>query len=318
MAQAYNGSGGITTKTYAKKTSNGTVKRYTTPTAYNKVMKSNGWKDTTAYKRADGTVQSEAGRAGIIEDPIQTPKTDDTPKTSTNDYSAQYAAQQAAAKKAAEEAAAKEKEEREAAERAAAQAAALKAAQQARLDAVNAANAALDQQGKSLEDKYKTQLSSSESDYQNLRNQNDVNYMKALYNQREALANRGALNSGTGRYENLVTGNTYNKTLQNINSQEQSERQNIQNNISSMWANIAQQKASNNNTTLDNYTSALQNIINSTYSGYTPENSDYYNNALNTLNSAFNTTSNTNSANSTTQNGVSAYARLLASLGYDI
>lgn len=316
MAQAYNGSGGITTKTYAKKTSNGSTKKVTVPTAYNKVMKSNGYKDTTAYKRADGTVQSEAGRAGIVQDP--TPSTSSSSSNSNYSSSSSSYAAQKAAQKAAEEAAAKEKEEREAAERAAAQAAALKAAQQARLDAVNAANAALDQQGKSLEEKYNNQLSSSASDYQNLRNQNDVNYMKALYNQREALANRGALNSGTGRYENLVTGNTYNKTLQNINSQEQSERQNIQNNISSMWANIAQQKASNNNTTLDNYTSALQNIINSTYSGYTPENSDYYNNALNTLNSAFNTTSNTNSANSTTQNGVSAYARLLASLGYDI
>lgn len=204
----------------------------------------------------------------------------------------------------------------QAAQQAAAQAAALKAAMQARTDAVNAANSALDQQGQALEQKYNTQLASSANDYQTLRNQNDVNYMRALYNQREALANRGALNSGTGRYENLVTGNTYNKTLNNINSQEMSERQNIKDNITSMWANIAQQKASNNNTTLDNYTSALQNIINSTYSGYTPANSDYYNQALSTLNNAFSTSG--TGTNGTTQNGVSAYARLLASLGYDI
>lgn len=296
-----NGSGGRTTKTYAKKTSSGNTKKVTVATNYNKLMKSNGYKDTTAYKRAGGTVQSTSNTSNS--------------SNSSSSYAAQQAA--AAAQAAAEAQAQKEKEEREAAERAAAQAAALKAAQQARLDAVNAANSALDQQGKSLEEKYNNQLSSSANDYQTLRNQNDVNYMRALYNQREALANRGALNSGTGRYENLVTGNSYNKTLDNINSQEQSERQNIQNNISSMWANIAQQKASNNNTTLENYTNALQNIINSTYSGYSPENSDYYNNALNTLNSAFSTDS-TNTANSTTKNGVSAYARLLASLGYDI
>ena len=315
MAQMLNGSGGLTTKTYAKKTSSGNTKKVTVATNYNKLMKSNGYKDTTAYKRADGTVQSEAGRAGIVTDPTPTTSNTSSSSNSSSSYAAQQAA--AAAQAAAEAQAQKEKEEREAAERAAAQAAALKAAQQARLDAVNAANSALDQQGKSLEEKYNNQLSSSANDYQTLRNQNDVNYMKALYNQREALANRGALNSGTGRYENLVTGNSYNKTLDSINSQEQSERQNIQNNISSMWANIAQQKASNNNTTLENYTNALQNIINSTYSGYSPENSDYYNNALNTLNSAFSTGS-TNTANSTTKNGVSAYARLLASLGYDI
>lgn len=206
--------------------------------------------------------------------------------------------------------------EREAQERAAAQAAALKAAMQARTDAVNAANSALDQQGKALEGKYNTSLKQAQGDYQTLRNQNDVNYMRALYNQREALANRGALNSGTGRYENLVTGNAYNNTLNKINSQEMAERQSIQDSIASMWANIAQQKAANNNTTLDNYTSALQNIINANYSGYSPTGSDYYQQALSTMNGAFATPTNANSG--TTKDGVSAYARLLASLGYDI
>ena len=206
--------------------------------------------------------------------------------------------------------------EREAQERAAAQAAALKAAMQARTDAVNAANSALDQQGKALEGKYNTSLKQAQGDYQTLRNQNDVNYMRALYNQREALANRGALNSGTGRYENLVTGNAYNNTLNKINSQEMAERQNIQDSIANMWANIAQQKAANNNTTLDNYTSALQNIINANYSGYSPNGSDYYQQALSTMNGAFATPTNANGG--TTKDGVSAYARLLASLGYDI
>ena len=270
-----------------------------------------GSKSETQLKKNVGTEKANQIINKTYKNTSYTPTTPtNTGGTSNSSYSSSsYAAQQAAAQQTAAQ--------QTAAQQAAAQAAALKAAQQARLDAVNAANSALDQQGKSLEEKYNNQLSSSANDYQTLRNQNDVNYMKALYNQREALANRGALNSGTGRYENLVTGNAYNKTLDSINSQEQSERQNIQNNISSMWANIAQQKASNNNTTLENYTNALQNIINSTYSGYSPENSDYYNNALNTLNSAFSTDS-TNIANSTTKNGVSAYARLLASLGYDI
>lgn len=226
-------------------------------------------------------------------------------------YSTSYASSgPSAAELAAQQA------EREAQERAAAQAAALKAAMQARTDAVNAANSALDQQGKALEGKYNTSLKQAQGDYQTLRNQNDVNYMRALYNQREALANRGALNSGTGRYENLVTGNAYNNTLNKINSQEMAERQNIQDSIASMWANIAQQKAANNNTTLDNYTSALQNIINANYSGYSPTGSDYYQQALSTMNGAFATPTNANGG--TTKDGVSAYARLLASLGYDI
>lgn len=229
----------------------------------------------------------------------------------TRRYSTSYASSgPSAAELAAQQA------EREAQERAAAQAAALKAAMQARTDAVNAANSALDQQGKALEGKYNTSLKQAQGDYQTLRNQNDVNYMRALYNQREALANRGALNSGTGRYENLVTGNAYNNTLNKINSQEMAERQNIQDSIASMWANIAQQKAANNNTTLDNYTSALQNIINANYSGYSPTGSDYYQQALSTMNGAFATPTNANSG--TTKDGVSAYARLLASLGYDI
>ena len=229
----------------------------------------------------------------------------------TRRYSTSYASSgPSAAELAAQQA------EREAQERAAAQAAALKAAMQARADAVNAANSALDQQGKALEGKYNTSLKQAQGDYQTLRNQNDVNYMRALYNQREALANRGALNSGTGRYENLVTGNAYNNTLNKINSQDMAERQNIQDSIASMWANIAQQKAANNNTTLDNYTSALQNIINSNYSGYSPTGSDYYQQALSTMNGAFATPTNVNGG--TTKDGVSAYARLLASLGYDI
>lgn len=248
--------------------------------------------------------------------PTQAKQPSNTPKNSgggggSRRYYTSYASSgPSAAELAAQQA------EREAQERAAAQAAALKAAMQARTDAVNAANSALDQQGKALEGKYNTSLKQAQGDYQTLRNQNDVNYMRALYNQREALANRGALNSGTGRYENLVTGNAYNNTLNKINSQEMAERQNIQDSIANMWASIAQQKAANNNTTLDNYTSALQNIINANYSGYSPTGSDYYQKALNTMNGAFATPTNANSG--TTKDGVSAYARLLASLGYDI
>nr|DAO97160.1 MAG TPA: hypothetical protein [Caudoviricetes sp.] len=276
---------------------------------------------TGKKKNASGVYRKSMNSAGWSVQPYDYKQKNNPPSGGgggtgggSNGGSRRYSTSYASSGPSADELAAQQAE-REAQERAAAQAAALKAAMQARTDAVNAANSALDQQGKALEGKYNTSLQQAQGDYQTLRNQNDVNYMRALYNQREALANRGALNSGAGRYENLVTGNAYNNTLNKINSQEMAERQSIQDNIANMWANIAQQKASNNNTTLDNYTSALQNIINSNYSGYSPTGSDYYQQALNTMNGAFATPTN---ANGGTRDGVSAYARLLASLGYDI
>lgn len=291
MAFINNGGGGSKDRTYVNKK---TGKKVTGSSAVHGAMKNAGYRvQPYPYKQKNNPPSNSGGGGGS--------RRYYTSYASSGPSAAELAAQQA---------------EREAQERAAAQAAALKAAMQARADAVNAANSALDQQGKALEGKYNTSLQQAQGDYQTLRNQNDVNYMRALYNQREALANRGALSSGTGRYENLVTGNAYNNTLNKINSQEMAERQSIQDNIANMWANIAQQKAANNNTTLDNYTTALQNIINSNYSGYSPSGSDYYQQALNTMNGAFATPTNANGG--TTRNGVSAYARLLASLGYDI
>lgn len=295
MAFINNGGGGSKDREYVNKKTGKTV---TGTAAVHGAMKNAGYQvKPYPYKQKNNPPSNSGGSSGG--------------SRGGRSYSTSYASSGPSAEELAAQQA-----EREAQERAAAQAAALKAAMQARTDAVNAANSALDQQGKALEGKYNTSLQQAQGDYQTLRNQNDVNYMRALYNQREALANRGALNSGTGRYENLVTGNAYNNTLNKINSQEMAERQSIQDNIANMWANIAQQKAANNNTTLDNYTSALQNIINSNYSGYSPTGSDYYQQALNTMNGAFATPTNANGG--TTRDGVSAYARLLASLGYDI
>lgn len=297
MAFINNGGSGGKDQTYVNKK---TGKKFTGPSVIYGAMKNAGYRVQPYPYKQKNNPPSNSGRGGG--------------GGGSRRYYTSYASS-VSSRPSAEELAAQQAE-REAQERAAAQAAALKAAMQARTDAVNAANSALDQQGKALEGKYNTSLQQAQGDYQTLRNQNDVNYMRALYNQREALANRGALNSGTGRYENLVTGNAYNNTLNKINSQEMSERQSIQDNIANMWANIAQQKAANNNTTLDNYTTALQNIINSNYSGYSPSGSDYYQQALNTMNGAFATPTNANGG--TTRDGVSAYARLLASLGYDI
>ena len=183
----------------------------------------------------------------------------------------------------------------------AAMAAALEAQKQARLDAINAANKALDQQAAAMKGKYDLSLQDVASTYQQLRNAAEVNRYRAQYNQREALANRGALDSGAGRQEALALQNNYNNNLNTINTQEAAERANIQNLINEMYANVEQQKASNMTNGLNDYNSALQNLINATYSGYTPEGSAYYQMAANSL-----------------TGGNDLYKRYLQSLGYNV
>lgn len=211
-----------------------------------------------------------------------------------------------------------------AAQQAAAQAAALKAAQQARLDAINAANNALNEQGRSLEAQYRTSLGTIGNDYQKLRNQSEVNRYRAMINQREALANRGALDSGAGRQENLMLSNNYNNNLNEINLQEAAERAKVQNNINSMWSQIRQQQAQNQTATLNDYANALQNIVAAQYSGYNPENSDYYKaaqEALGVVTPTVNYVSpNTNlsaaAATQAQQDNEDAYTRYLRAMGY--
>ena len=182
----------------------------------------------------------------------------------------------------------------------AAMAAALEAQKQARLDAINAANAALDQQAAAMKGKYDTSLQTLANDYQQLRNAAEVNRYRAQYNQREALANRGALDSGAGRQEALALQNNYNNNLNTINTQEAAERAAIQNAINEMYAQVEQQKASNMTSGLNDYNSALQSLINAEYSGYTPEMSNYYQMAANAL------------------GGNGLYQKYLQSLGYNV
>jgi hypothetical protein len=72
-----------------------------------------------------------------------------------------------------------------------------------------------------------------------------------------------------------------------------------------MLANVEQQKAENMTNGLSDYTSALQNLINAQYSGYTPEGSAYYQQALQAL-----------GANSGAEN--SNYTAYLRALGYNV
>lgn len=182
----------------------------------------------------------------------------------------------------------------------AALAAALEAQKQARLDAINAANAALDQQATAMKGRYDTSLQDIAAQYQQLRNAAEVNRYRAQYNQREALANRGALDSGAGRQEALALQNNYNNNLNSISTAEAADRAAIQNAINEMYASVEQQKASNMTNGLADYSSALQNLINATYSGYTPEGSTYYQLAANQL------------------GGNNLYQKYLQSLGYNV
>lgn len=187
----------------------------------------------------------------------------------------------------------------------AALAAALQAQKQARIDAINAANAALDKQAEAMRGKYDQSLATLGADYQKLRNQAEVNRYRAMYNQREALANRGALGSGAGRQENMTLSNNYNNNLNAISLQEAAERQNIQNAINEMYANVEQQKAQNMTNGLSDYSAALQNLINAQYSGYSPDTSTYYQQALQAL-----------GANSGAND--SNYMAYLRALGYNV
>lgn len=200
----------------------------------------------------------------------------------------------------------------------AALAAALQAQKQARLDAINAANSALDQQAEAMRGRYANSLLALGNDYQQLRNQAEANRYRAMYNQREALANRGALDSGAGRQETLAMNTGYNNNLNRINLQEAAERASVQNAIDQMYANVAQQKATNMSEGLNDYNSALQNLINAEYSGYTPESSTYYQQALEALGQTTPTAQAT--ATPARQQNVNdnAYLRYLRSMGYNV
>ena len=158
----------------------------------------------------------------------------------------------------------------------------LNAANEARRQAIESANSALDQQGRSNEQRYNNQLTQIGQDYQDLKNQSEVNRYKALRNLRETQANRGTLDSGGGRQENLTVSNNYGNNLNKIGLAEQNEKDAIAQAIADMWSNINAQKATNEASTLDSYNSTLQSMLSNigtdAYS-YNPSASDYYDSA---------------------------------------
>ncbi len=154
----------------------------------------------------------------------------------------------------------------------------LAAAQAARAAAIEKANAALDAQGRAIEQRYNNQLTRVGQDYQDLKNERAVNLYKSLRNLRETQANRGLLDSGAGRQENLNVSNAYNSDMYKIGVSEENEKNDIQQAINELWAEIAMRKAQNEMATINDYEGMLQGILSSGAGAYqyNPQASDYY------------------------------------------
>ena len=103
-----------------------------------------------------------------------------------------------------------------------------------------------------------TQLSELDDQYDALRNQSEVERYKTRAAMREALANRGQLDSGYGRQENLIMDTKYGNAINSINMQEAKARQDIQNMISQLLA----EKEYNRNTINNEYNEKRQNALN--------------------------------------------------------
>lgn len=162
--------------------------------------------------------------------------------------------------------------------------AALEAQRQAREQAVNAANAALDKQWGVAQDRYKASLAQMLADMQDLRNRASVQNFKAGKAQREALADRGAFNSGLGMQERLGLSSNLTNNLNRINTEEANQRTSMKNNLSNIGAQIDMQKAQNLASTINNYQDQVSSLITALFSNYAP--SANYNSMLASLGGA--------------------------------
>ena len=166
----------------------------------------------------------------------------------------------------------------------------LEAERQKRLrEATDRANNLLTEQGKQLQARYEAYIPEIESNYQDLLNQRSVNYFKNRANVREALANRGALDSGAGRMETLQLGNSYNNDMNKIGLQQQKEIQGVRNAIADMLLQIAMQQASNEANYAAGGGTLASNISLTPYT-YSPTTSQYYNTVNKLANNSTNLT----------------------------
>lgn len=98
-----------------------------------------------------------------------------------------------------------------------------------------------------LKGAYSDQMNSLGGQYQALRNQSEVERFKTRRALRESQANRGQLNSGYGRQENLIMDTQYGNAINSINMQEQSAMNELKNLIAQVVAEGEADKAEVNN-----------------------------------------------------------------------
>lgn len=104
---------------------------------------------------------------------------------------------------------------------------------------------------------YEQQLKDATDQYQALRNQSEVERYKTRASMREALANRGQLDSGLGRQETLELNTKFGNAINNINLQEQAYNNSIRNAITQLRAEAEAEKAAANN----QYNSSLAELM---------------------------------------------------------
>lgn len=156
-------------------------------------------------------------------------------------------------------------------------------------EATDRANNLLKEQGKQLQARYEAYIPEIQSNYQDLMNQRSVNYFKNKANVREALANRGALDSGVGRMETLKLGTDYSNDMNKIGMQRENEIQGVRNAIADMLLQIAMQQASNEANYAAGGGTMASNVSVTPYK-YSPTTSQYYNTVNQLANNSTNLT----------------------------
>ena len=106
------------------------------------------------------------------------------------------------------------------------------------------------------ESQYNANIDNITDQYQALRNQSEVERYKSQRAIREALANRGQLDSGFGRQEQLELDTQYGNAINSLNTQETKAKNEVQNLIAQLRAEAELEKANIEN----QYNAAIENF----------------------------------------------------------
>lgn len=189
------------------------------------------------------------------------------------------------------------------------------AALQAQRDAAIAeANGLLDEQGRLAEQRYALQKEASDQDYQDLRNQSEVNRYKARGSLRQSLADRGAMDSGIGRQAYVSLANNFDNALNKIGLQQKREDAERNQAINEMWNQIAMSKAANKMMGLDMMGNLMSSIDPSYFTNYSynPGTSSYYSAANNVVQNTPSVSGMSNIGNAQFDTGATSQARATA------